>query len=112
MFHQATMPININDGIYLSPKEAKQYGETFSGDYCFAEPFAHIVIDDFLPKDFIDKIVDNFPTEKLEGDVVFELGYAGLHKRQVEPANCNGFIRETFDFFNSVPTVHFLESLT
>ena len=112
MFHQATLPININDGIYLSPKDAKQYGKKFSGDYCCAEPFAHIVIDDFLPKDFIDKIYDNFPTEKSDGDVVFELGYAGLHKRQIEPANCNGFIRETFGFFNSIPIVHFLESLT
>ena len=40
------------------------------------------------------------------------MGYAGLHKRQIMPAECNGFIREVFGFFNSVPIVQFLESLT
>lgn len=112
MFQQATLPMLIDDGVFLSVKDAKAYGEKLSGDYCFAEPFPHIVIDNFLPKDIIDKIYDNFPVEKLEGDVVFELGYAGLHKRQIQPANCNGFIREVFGFFNSTPVVQFLESLT
>jgi hypothetical protein len=44
--------------------------------------------------------------------VVFEMGYAGLHKRQVMPADCNGFIRDMFGFFNSSPITQFLESLT
>jgi hypothetical protein len=112
MFHNSTLPISIHDGVYLNVKVAKKIGEGLSGDYCFAEPFPHIVIDNFLPKDFIDKIVDNFPTDKLDGDVVFEMGYAGLHKRQVAPENCNGFTREVFGFFNSTPVVQFLESLT
>lgn len=112
MFQQVTLPVSIKDGVYLGVKEARELGEKLSGDYCFAEPFPHIVIDDFLPKDVIDKILNNFPTEQLGGDVVFELGYAGLHKRQVAPINCNGFIRELFGFFNSVSIVQFLESLT
>lgn len=112
MFQTATLPVSIKDGVYLDVKQASDLGEKLSGEYCFAEPFPHIVIDDFLPKDFIDKILNNFPTNELEGDVVFELGYAGLHKRQVAPINCNGFTREVFGFFNSVPIVQFLESLT
>ncbi len=112
MFQQATLPISINDGVYLSVEAAKQLGENLSGDYCFAEPFPHIVIDNFLPEALIDKIISNFPTEKLENDVVFDMGYAGLHKRQIMPAECNGFIREVFGFFNSEPIVQFLESLT
>ena len=102
MFQQATLPVTINDGVNLDINEAQQYGERLSGDYCFAEPFPHIVIDDFLPEDMIAKILDNFPSEKLKNDVVFEMGYAGLHKRQVMPADCNGFCREVFGFINLV----------
>lgn len=112
MFHQATLPITINDGIHLDSKAAKAFGESLSGEYCFADPFPHIVIDNFLPNVLIDKILNNFPKDKLENDVVFEMGYAGLHKRQVAPVDCNGFCRDMFGFFNSAPIVQFLESLT
>ena len=112
MFQQATLPITLQDGINLDVKDAQQYGESLSGEYCFAEPFPHIVIDNFLPEDLIDKILENFPKEKLENDVVFEIGYAGLHKRQVDPADCNGFSRQVFALFNSKAMVQFLESLT
>ena len=57
MFQQATLPISIDDGVYLSVEDAKQLGENLSGDYCFAEPFPHIVIDNFLPEALIDKII-------------------------------------------------------
>ena len=112
MLHHATLPISIDDGVYLNSDDAKKYGEELSGDYCFAEPFPHIVIDNFLPNELIEKILSNFPTEKLDNDVIFESGYAGLHKRQVMPIDCNGFIREVFGFFNSASIIQFLESLT
>ena len=112
MQNQTTLPISIEDGVSLSLNDAKTMGEHSSGEYCFADPFPHIVIDNFLPKNLIDKIYDNFPIEKLENDVIFDMGYAGLHKRQVMPVDCNGFIREVFGFFNSVAIVQFLESLT
>jgi Rps23 Pro-64 3,4-dihydroxylase Tpa1-like proline 4-hydroxylase len=112
MIQNTTLPINIQDGIFLDLIEAQQFGNLLSGEYCFAEPFPHIVIDNFLPKEFIDKIYANFPNEKLKNDVIFEMGYAGLHKRQVMPADCNGFIREVFGFFNSSAITQLLESLT
>ena len=112
MFQQATLPIKIDDGVNLDFEDAKKYGEELSGQYCFAEPYPHIVIDNFLPEALIEKILSNFPQNKLKNDVMFESGYAGLHKRQIMPADCNGFVREVFGFFNSAPMVEFLESLT
>ena len=32
--------------------------------YQSAKPFQHIVVDDFLPREFIDTIVDAFPKKK------------------------------------------------
>jgi 2OG-Fe(II) oxygenase superfamily len=112
MFQNATLPVELKDGVYLNINRAIEFGASLSGDYCFAEPFPHIVIDNFLPLEVIDKIYTNFPLEKLDHDVFFEMGYAGLHKRQVAPADCNGFIREVFGFFNSSAITQFLESLT
>lgn len=112
MFQQATLPIKIDDGVNLDFEDAKKYGEELSGQYCFAEPYPHIVIDNFLPSVFIEKILSNFPKNKLKNDVMFESGYAGLHKRQIMPADCNGYIREVFGFFNSTSIVQLLESLT
>lgn len=112
MFQAATIPIDMNEDIYLSVEDAKKYGESLSGEYCFADPFPHIVIDNFLPEALIDKIYNNFPKEKLKHDVVFDMGYAGLHKRQVMPIDCSGFVRNAFSFFNSVSIIQFLESLT
>ncbi len=112
MFQTATLPIKIDDGIQLQVEDAILFGESLSESYCFADPFPHVVIDDFLPAAFIEEILNNFPVEKMEKDVVFELGFAGMHKRQVAPANCNGFSKEMFGFFNSLPIIHFLESLT
>ena len=108
----SVLPIDVPDGFKLDPKRAREIGESYSSDYCFAEPFPHIVLDNFLPQDLVRELAAHFPTEKLESDVVFEIGYAGHHKRQILPADCDSFCRRAFDFFNSQPFVEFLEGLT
>ena len=40
------------------------------------------------------------------------MGYAGLHKRQILPEECDGPARQLFHFFNSRPMLEFLEGLT
>ncbi len=106
------LPIDLSNGFKLDPKEARRIGESLSSDYCFAEPFPHIVLDNFLPADIAAELCAHFPQERLDSDVVFEVGYAGHHKRQVLPADCDSFCRRAFDFFNSQPFVEFLEGLT
>jgi hypothetical protein len=109
---KATLPITVDPGLRLSDKAAQELGESLSGQYCFAEPFPHIVIDDFLPPDVVQLALEEFPKQGLASDVNFELGYAGQFKRQILPEDCTARARSLFHFFNSAPVLQFLESLT
>ena len=106
------LPIDLASGFKLDPAQAREIGESLSADYCFAEPFPHVVIDNFLPEDLVAQLREHFPSEKLKSDVVFDYGYAGHHKRQILPADCDDFCRRAFDFFNSQPFLEFLEGLS
>jgi hypothetical protein len=107
------LPIDLADGgIKLDASMAKAIGENLASDYCFAEPFPHIVLDNFLPDDVARFALDNFPAQQLESDRVFEMGYAGLHKRQILPEDCNANARRLFHFFNSQPMLDFLGGLS
>jgi|APLak6261659701_1056019.scaffolds.fasta_scaffold04447_2 Rps23 Pro-64 3,4-dihydroxylase Tpa1-like proline 4-hydroxylase len=108
----STLPIQLEHGLFLDPKKAREFGEKLSGQYCFAEPYPHIVLDNFLPNQLAENILQNFPSEVLRGDKFFESDYYGLHKRQIFPVNCNDYIRNLFNFLNSSSVLQFLESLT
>ncbi|MET0335145.1 MAG: 2OG-Fe(II) oxygenase [Rhizobacter sp.] len=106
------LPIVVNDGLKLDYAVARSIGEELSSDYCFAEPFPHIVMENFLPEEVIRMAQSHFPERELKSDTVFEMGYAGLHKRQILPADCDGQARMLFDFFNSQPMLSFLEGIS
>ena len=109
---RSVLPVSLESGLFVDPSEARRIGEGFADSYCFAEPFPHIVLDKFFPDDVIQMAIDNFPSEPLQSDRMFESGYAGLHKRQVLPAECNGSARALFHLFNSQPMLQFLEGLS
>jgi 2OG-Fe(II) oxygenase superfamily len=107
------LPVERRDGVFmLDHAQARSIGESLSGDYCFADPFPHIVLDDFLPEVMIRQAIDHFPKETLRSDVKFESGYAGLHKRQILPNDCDAGTQSLFHFFNSQPMLQFLEGLS
>src|SRR5436190_23839287 len=81
---EPVLPIDV-EGLRLDPAEARRIGEGLSADYCFAEPFPHIVLDDFLPATLAAGLRLHFPTESLRSDVVFEAGSARVHKRHILP---------------------------
>ena len=60
-----------------------------SAEYCFAEPFPHVVFDNFLPEPSPASRSTTFPRHALSSDRVFDMGYAGLHKRQILPEECD-----------------------
>lgn len=106
------LPIQTTGGLSLDCKTAREIGEGLAGQYCFSDPFPHIVLDNFLPEPLIRSAIDNFPKDALPGDRVFEIGYAGHHKRQIMPEDCPGPAREMFRFFNSQAMIEFLEGLS
>jgi hypothetical protein len=105
------LPIAPAD-LFLDAREARRIGEELSGRYSFAEPFPHIVLDRFLPDEVARAALAAFPQEALAHDRVFEIGYAGHHKRQVLPEDCGAEARRLFHFFNSAPMLQFLEGLS
>lgn len=111
-YHDATIPINVEAGPHLELKTARDFGEKLSINYCSAEPFPHIVIDNFLPISLIDEIYNLFPSHKINDDVYHDIGYGGMHKRQILPESCEQKVRSIFHFFNSAPILQFLEGLT
>jgi hypothetical protein len=108
----AVLPIDAANGLALDYREARRIGESLSADYCFAEPFPHIVLDHFLPEPVARLALAHFPAGPLQSDKVFEMGYAGLHKRQILPDDCDAQARALFHFFNSRPMLEFLEGLS
>ena len=106
------LPIDLGRGLWLDHERARGIGEELSAQYCFADPFPHIVLENFLPDDVARLALEHFPRESLKSDRVFDIGYAGQHKRQILPAECDAEARQLFHFFNSQPMLEFLEGLT
>lgn len=104
--------MELTNGIFLDPKRARALGEELSGEYCFAEPYPHIVLDNFLPEAMAEDILANFPAEKLASDVNYIGKYFEHNKRQILPYACNQAALNYFLFFNSAPFLQFLEGLT
>jgi len=106
------LPIDTRSGLAMDLERARQIGEELSGQYCFAEPFPHIVLDNFLPDPVIRMALENFPAQPQANDTEFQIGYAGQFKRQILPEDCSDNARRLFHFFNSAPFIQFLEGLS
>jgi len=106
------LPIKLTDGFALTNEDAVAAGREHNDFYQVASPFPHIMFDNFFPDSLVRQILDNFPSQQVNTEVNFEMGYAGLYKRQIPPLHCNQFNRNLFAFFNSEPMLKFLESLT
>jgi len=111
-FPSRTLPIELDYGVFLDPLKARALGESLKGAYCSAPAYPHIVLDDFLPTEMADQILANFPKQQMEGDKFYSRGYTGANKRQVAPNDCNEYMRNIFNFFNSASVLQFLEGLT
>ncbi len=106
------LPVDCSEGFQLDLAKARQAGEELMGEYAFAEPFPHSVIDNFLPQEMAEALLAHFPEDTKSHDKVYEKGYGGTHKRQILPYDCDQYVRDAFAFFNSAPMLQFLEGIT
>lgn len=106
------LPIRLDQGFSLDEDTAYQLGQARMGDYAFAEPFAHAVLDNFLPSEMTEALLAHFPADPKAHDKVYEKGYGGTHKRQISPYDCDAHMRAAFAFFNSAPFIRFIEGIT
>jgi Rps23 Pro-64 3,4-dihydroxylase Tpa1-like proline 4-hydroxylase len=107
-----TLPIDeLPNGVRLDHNTAREIGESLSGSYLFEVPFPHIVIDEFLPSETINNILNNFPSET-DSDINFSGNPFQHRKRQILPYACNQAALNYFLFFNSAPFLQFLEGIT
>jgi len=94
----------------LEADEARTYGRSLADRYQTAEPFPHIVIDDFLPPDILRKVLDDFPSST--NKEYFDRGQERL-KYQYQPQDISsGLIRNLFAELNGQAFLGFLEELT
>ena len=108
----STVTLPVSETLRMDATEAHQLGELLAEDFVNAEPFPFIVVDDFLPSTIARRALKAFPDRRLVSDGNFELGYAGLHKRQIQPEDCGPDAFELFRFLNSGAMLQFLEGLT
>ena len=87
-------------------------------DYLRALPFPHVVIDDFLPLDYANKILDVFPDQHSplwldwkQRDTVHQPLKQGIgHASRLQ--DVSPYLQNVLTAFNSYPFINFLEKLT
>jgi hypothetical protein len=111
-FIHATLPIEGRASLRLKAPEARELGARLAAHYAAANPYPHIVIDDFLPQEIAEAILAHFPAGRISSDVVYQDEVFEYNKRQIQPEDCSPFARQVFGFFNSAPVLDFLVALT
>lgn len=90
--------------------EAAALGRQFRTEYTTAQPFPHIVLDDFLDEEILDLCLREFPAV---GSSRVQYGRSQKNlKFEFNPDALSPGVRSLFYSFNSMPFIGFLESMT
>jgi Rps23 Pro-64 3,4-dihydroxylase Tpa1-like proline 4-hydroxylase len=99
------VPFHFDSGRLLPLASARHQ------EYVSAEPFPHIVIDDFLPEEVLDGVLAEFPSPDAEAWLRFESeNERKLASQRDTPMG--DATRHLLAEFNSAPFIEFLETLT
>lgn len=96
---------------YFDPKAMVSKGAELNDEYTSADPFAHIQIDDFLPREMLDQCLAKFPTAPDPESVSFDRSQERF-KTSYHPDYLDPTIRAFFYSLNSAPFIQFLENMT
>lgn len=100
----------IKGYLALDPEECIDVGRSLASQYQNAEPFPHIVMDDFIDGDVLRQVLSDFPGS--ENKSYFDREQERL-KFQFQPQEIqSGIIRNLFAELNSRAFLGFLEELT
>lgn len=94
---------------FLNEERARAAGQSYAESYRTAEPFPHIVLDDFVSKDLLRKVIAEFPAP--QAGLTFARAQE-LKKTQYHPADCAPFTRHLLNELNSQAFLAFLRAMT
>jgi hypothetical protein len=95
----------------LPASKAKGLGCNLAETYSRAEPFPHVVIDEFMPPSILDLCLHNFPELDSAGAHTYHRSQEKL-KTQYQPDFLSPQIRSLFYIFNSLPFISIIENIT
>lgn len=90
--------------------QASGVGLEFRGRYFAAQPFPHIILDDFLDSAILEQCLREFPLRSASGAAYDRAQEQG--KVEFKPEFLSAPLRSLFYSFNSAPFLLFLENLT
>lgn len=96
---------------FIDPERVGARGSELNAQYKSAQPFPHIVIDDFLPTRVAEKCIAEFPADISEGGVQFDREQE-RYKTHFTPDVLSPWYRALFYGFNSRPFIKVLENIT
>lgn len=100
----------INGYLALDPDECTELGRSLAPQYQNAQPFPHIIIDNFVDDEVLKEVLNDFPGN--ENKTYFDREQERL-KYQFRPQEIqSGLIRNLFAELNSRAFLGFLEQLT
>ncbi|HWA98007.1 MAG TPA: 2OG-Fe(II) oxygenase [Pirellulales bacterium] len=103
-----SFPLSLD--LASNTQEASAYGDALHGEYVSAIPFHHIVIDNFLNPEILDRVISDIQSLP-EAAESFARSQERL-KSSYDPELLPEYTRNLFRFFNSRPFVVFLEKMT
>jgi hypothetical protein len=95
----------------IANDSSKERGVELREAYQNADPFPHIVIDDFLPPKVLDTCLSQFPARAEEADERFDRKQERM-KESFHPDTLPSVARALFYSFNSRPFVRIVENIT
>jgi hypothetical protein len=101
---------NVNGYLAFDAAECKALGQSLADQYQHAEPFPHIVLDDFLDQATLKRVLADFPSS--ENKFFFDRDQERL-KFQYQPHEVqSALVRNLFAELNSQAFLGFLEEMT
>ncbi len=92
-------------------EKIKNKGLELSEKYKAAKPFPHIIIDDFISPEILEKCIEEFPEEADPDSLTFDREQERF-KTGFNPDYLSPVLRSLFYSFNSRPFLTFLENVT